>query len=66
MIMENLTGSLHIQNKIPDLYKWFLKNLNIKSFFVLDKNKKKEIRIKAQQIIMEHEAKLQNLKKVIS
>jgi hypothetical protein len=49
--MENLTGGLHIQNKISELYKWFFENLNIKSIFILDKEKRKEIRLKAQNMI---------------
>jgi len=51
LVMENLTGGLHIQNKIPELYKWFLENLGIKSIFLLDKEMRKEIRLKAQKII---------------
>jgi hypothetical protein len=55
--MENLTGGLHIQNKIPELYKWFLENLGIKSIFLLDKEMRKEIRLKAQKTIEKYNEK---------
>jgi hypothetical protein len=48
---------LHIQNKIPELYKWFLENLGIKSIFLLDKEMRKEIRLKAQKTIEKYNEK---------
>lgn len=54
LIMENLTGSLHIRNKISELYKWFFENLGIQSIFKVDKEERKEIRIRAQKIIEEY------------
>lgn len=54
LIMENLTGSLHIRNRISELYKWFFENLGIQSIFNVNKEERKEIRIKAQKIIEEY------------
>ncbi|MFN3604209.1 MAG: hypothetical protein ACK4UJ_05840 [Leptonema sp. (in: bacteria)] len=51
LIMENLTGSLHIRNKVTDLYKWFFENLGIQSFFTLNKEERKNIRMQSQKII---------------
>lgn len=61
LIMENLTGGLHIHHKIPEIYKWFLENLKITSIFSSSKELRKKIRIKAQQIIEEYNKKLKHL-----
>ncbi len=63
LVMENLTGSLHMRNKVPELYKWFFENLNIQSFFSLDKEKRKKIRIEAQNIIKKYDNIWTQLKK---
>ncbi|GIX43306.1 MAG: hypothetical protein KatS3mg129_3039 [Leptospiraceae bacterium] len=61
LVMENLTGGLHIQTKIPELYKWFFENLDIQSIFLIDKENRKEIRIKAQNIIEQYNKKFLEL-----
>lgn len=61
LIMENLTGGLHIHHKIPEMYKWFLENLNIQSIFSSNKEIRKKIRIQAQDIIEEYNKKLKEL-----
>lgn len=63
LIMENLTGSLHIQTKVPELYKWFFENLEIQSFFSFDKEKRKKLRIEAQNIIKKYDNIWSQLKK---
>lgn len=57
LIMENLTGGLHIHKKIPELYKWFFENLSIQSIFSLDREHRREIRLQAQNIIYKYNEK---------